>query len=158
MLSSDFHCKENERTIGAAHLIQTFLAMISWYQGSKEPGEPQESGFSPKKSESSALLQSFHHFPYNENQTRTLNTTSLKCCLSSTDAIDRQGKKFTHVYEGSRSPYASALHWNPPGFRKTRSSGTLVTEWYKQNNTCIYTEPSIGFVYITENKLASDLY
>ena len=33
--------------------------------------------------------KSFHHFPYNENPTRALNTTSLKCCLLSTDAIDR---------------------------------------------------------------------
>ena len=41
-----------------------------------------------KKSESSALLQSFRHFPYNENPTRVLNTASLKCCLPSTDAIN----------------------------------------------------------------------
>ena len=27
-------------------------------------------------------------FPYNENSTRALNITSLKCCLASTDAID----------------------------------------------------------------------
>ena len=45
-----------------------------------------------KKDESSALLQSFHHFPHNENPTRALNTTSLKCCLPSTDAIDRREK------------------------------------------------------------------
>ena len=32
------------------------------------------------------------HFPYNENPTRALNTTSLKYCLSSTDAVDRRGK------------------------------------------------------------------
>ena len=32
-------------------------------------------------------------FPYNENPTKALNTTSLKCCWSSTDAIDRQKKK-----------------------------------------------------------------
>jgi hypothetical protein len=29
---------------------------------------------------------------YNENPTRIINTTLLKCCLSSTDAIDRQEK------------------------------------------------------------------
>ena len=45
---------------------------------------------SPKKSESSGLLQSFRHFPYNENPTRALKTTSLIYCLPSTDAIDRQ--------------------------------------------------------------------
>ena len=48
-----------------------------------------------KKSESSLLLQTFHHFPYNENPTWALNTTSFKCCLPSNDAIDRRGK--THV-------------------------------------------------------------
>ncbi|UYV85173.1 hypothetical protein LAZ67_X004806 [Cordylochernes scorpioides] len=37
-----------------------------------------------------ALLQLFHHFSYNENLTRALNTTSLICCFASTDAIDRQ--------------------------------------------------------------------
>ena len=35
------------------------------------------------------LLLSFHNFPHNENQTRALNTTSLKYYLPSTDAIDR---------------------------------------------------------------------
>ena len=39
-----------------------------------------------------ALLQSFRHFPYNVNPTNALNTTSLKCCLPSTDAIDRREK------------------------------------------------------------------
>ena len=54
-----------------------------------------ESGFLPKKSKSNArnvLEQLFHRFSYNENLTRTLNTTSLKCCLPSTDAIDRWEK------------------------------------------------------------------
>ena len=29
-------------------------------------------------------------------------------------------KNFTHTHEGSRSPRASTLHWNPPGFRKRK--------------------------------------
>ena len=45
-----------------------------------------------KKSESSALLQLFSQFPYNENLMRSLNTTSLKGDLPSTDAIDRWEK------------------------------------------------------------------
>ena len=32
------------------------------------------------------------YFPYNENPTRVLNTSSLNCCLPSTDAIDRWEK------------------------------------------------------------------
>ena len=46
--------------------------------------------------------KSFRHFPYNENPTRALNTSYLQA-----------GKKFTHVYEGSRSPH-------PPGFGKKK--------------------------------------
>ena len=34
----------------------------------------------------------FRHFPYNENSTRALIITSLKCCLSSTDAINKREK------------------------------------------------------------------
>ena len=29
-------------------------------------------------------------------------------------------RKFTHAYEGWRSPQASTLHWNPSGFRKKK--------------------------------------
>ena len=32
------------------------------------------------------------HFPYNENLMTALNTPLLKCCLSSTDAVDKWGK------------------------------------------------------------------
>ena len=54
---------------------------------------------------------------YYENLTRALDTTSLKCCLPSTDVIDRWGK-FTHAYGDARSSHASALHWHSPGFFK----------------------------------------
>jgi hypothetical protein len=54
------------------------------------------------------VTNSFRHFPYNDNSTRALNNNSLKYCLASTDAIDRR-ETFTHAYEGSRSPHASAL-------------------------------------------------
>ena len=33
--------------------------------------------------------KSFRHFPYNENPTRAINSSSLKCCLPSTNANDR---------------------------------------------------------------------
>ena len=39
----------------------------------------------------------FLRFPYNENLMRAINTTSLEYCLPSTDAIDRQERKFTHA-------------------------------------------------------------
>ena len=53
--------------------------------------------------------KSFRHFTYNENPTRALNATSLKCCLSSTDAIYRRERNH-ECFGGSRSPYESALH------------------------------------------------
>ena len=40
--------------------------------------------------------KSFRHFRCNENPTKALNTTSLKCCLRSTDPINRR-YKFTHA-------------------------------------------------------------
>ena len=61
--------------------------LLSWYQ------EIQQ-----KKYGSSALLQSFHHFPYNENPTRALNTTSLKCGLPAINAIDRRKKIYTCIW------------------------------------------------------------
>ena len=47
--------------------------------------------FAKKKSDSSArnVLEHCCYFPYNENPARALNTTSLKWCLPSTDAINR---------------------------------------------------------------------
>ena len=59
---------------------------------------------------------------------------SLNCCLPSTDAIDRW-EKFTYAYEGTRSPHASTLHWNPLGFCKKKKikvkhfSNRLVHIW-----------------------------
>jgi hypothetical protein len=57
-------------------------------------------------------------FPYHENLTRALNTTSLKFCLPSTDTIDRWGKNSRIAYEGSSLPHGIALH---EGFRKKKS-------------------------------------
>ena len=55
-----------------------------------------ESVFSPKKvwikCEEGAGALSFHNFPYDENLRRALNTTSLKCCLQTTDTINRREK------------------------------------------------------------------
>ena len=42
--------------------------------------------------------KSFRHCPYNENLTSALNNTSLKCCLPSTDAIDRREKIHAFVW------------------------------------------------------------
>ena len=50
---------------------------------------------------------------------KSTKNTLLKCCLPLTDAVDSRGK-FTHAYGGWKSPHTSALHWNPPGFRKKK--------------------------------------
>ena len=52
----------------------------------------------------------------------------------------KTGKKFTHAYEGSRSPLACALHWNPPGFCKKRSSTFLtnLVKWKSDESTKHY--------------------
>ena len=42
-------------------------------------------------------IKSFRNFPYDENQTRALNTISLKCCLPSTDATDRRKNSHMHM-------------------------------------------------------------
>ena len=49
------------------------------------------------------------HFPYNENPMRALNTTSLKCCLPSADAIDRQGKN-SHMHMKIQGPLMQARY------------------------------------------------
>ena len=82
-------------------------SLLSWYQE-----------ILPKKSESSALLQLFHHFSYNENPTTTLNTP-LKYSLPSTDALTGREKIHACIWS-SRPPLASALHWNLPGSHKKK--------------------------------------
>ena len=42
--------------------------------------------------------KSFRHFPYNENPTRAQNTSSLKCCLPSTDTVLRREKVHACVW------------------------------------------------------------
>ena len=94
------------------------------------PYSPNIIGYRQKKSESSALLQSFPHFPYNENSTKALNTTSLKVCLPLTGTNERR-EKFMYAFDGWRSPRARALHWNPPSFDKTKKRRVLKTTWQK---------------------------
>ena len=106
---------------GAAHLIQIFLvkksdscglpgSLLSWYQE-----------ISPGKYESTTLFQKFRHFYFNENPTRALNTTTLKCCLPSTDAIDRREKILVCVWRNM--VVSSVLHWYPSGFPNKNKVG-----------------------------------
>ena len=69
-----------------------------------------------------------HSFPYNENPTRALKTTSFKCCLPSTDAIDRWKKNscMRMKIQGCLMQ-ARFTEWNPPGFCKRKKPDTFLT-------------------------------
>jgi hypothetical protein len=88
--------------VGKQHLSEVVFSDLDFMNTAITDDESWVYGYDP-------VTKSFHNFPYNENPTRALNTISLKFCLPSTDAIDRR-EQFTHAYEGSRSPYVSALH------------------------------------------------
>ena len=47
------------------------------------------------------------------------------------------GEKFTHAYGVSRSPHASVLHWNPPGFR-VKKAGFFSNSVSKTSADCGY--------------------
>ena len=84
MLSSDFYCKENDgfRVIFVhpglvtsdygVHKLRVTVCGVQHVLGVW-------------------VLPGIRNFPYNENPMRALNT-SLKCCLPSTDTIDRREK------------------------------------------------------------------
>ena len=88
MLSFDFHCKENDadRVVGYSY-TQDSSSVIMVIMKS---GMSWVYGYDPEAISS-------HHFPYNENPTKA-NTSSLKCCLPSSDAIDRREKIHACVY------------------------------------------------------------
>ena len=133
MLSSDFHCMVNDGTIGAAQkklrdeVSQDMLAPTSW--------TPESLVTSPGCTGTTRKPNSSRHFPYNENPTRALNTTSFKCCLLSTDDIDRREKnsrmriKVQGQFVQEHFLNARALRWNPPDFCKKIRSDTFLTEY-----------------------------
>ena len=100
VFSSDFHCKENNGTTGAVHLIQTFFGDISWYQ------ETKESGFLPKN-----LYQvhcsSHSIFPLKWKSVEGTKHYFTQMLLAINWSYWTGGKKFINACEGSRSPHAS---------------------------------------------------
>ena len=90
MLSSDYHCKENDGFL----IVPVHPELITSDNGVHEVrvtvcGVQHVLGV--------RVQPATCHFPYNDNPTRALNTTSLKCCLPSTDAIDRLEKIHTCI-------------------------------------------------------------
>ena len=104
MLSSDFHCKEND----GFRVVPVHPELVTSDYGVHEV---EVTLWSPACLVSTGCTGEIRYqsFSYNENPKRTLNTTPLKCCLPLNDAIERR-KKFTHAYEGSILLHASALH------------------------------------------------
>ena len=70
MLSSGFHCKENDGTTGAAHLIQTFLAISPDIRRVRSLANHRNQVFRQKFMNQ---VRCSSRFPYNENPTRALN-------------------------------------------------------------------------------------
>jgi hypothetical protein len=109
VLSSNFHSKKYDGKLQKQIRVEVSQDMLD-----STTGEPDFMNTIITGDESWVYgydleTNSFRHFPYNQNPMRALDTTSLKSCLPLTDAIDRR-EKFTHAYEGSRSPNASAPH------------------------------------------------
>ena len=67
-------------------------------------------------------------FSYNKNPKKALNTTSLECCLPSTDAIDRQEKIHSWVWR------FKVTSWKCTSIKSTRFSQKkgriLFWQWY----------------------------
>ena len=89
VLSSDFHCKQNDGSTVLQHIPCNWFRLFF--------GEKADFIEVCIKCEECDGVLSFRHFPYNENPTRALNT-SLKCYLSPTYAIDRREKIHTCVW------------------------------------------------------------
>ena len=81
MLSSDYHCKEHDGFL----IVPVHPELITSDYGVHEVGVTV------------CGVQHVRHFPYNQNPTRALKTISLKCCLPSTDAIDRWEKNLACI-------------------------------------------------------------
>ena len=84
MLSSDIHCKENDgfKAVSVHPVLVTSDYSVHEV-GDTVCGVRHVLGVRVRLGN-----RIFCHFPYNENPTRAPNTTSLKCSLLSTDAID----------------------------------------------------------------------
>ena len=94
------------------------------------PYTPDIRRYHQKKSESSALLQSFCHFSYNENSMRAPNITSLIWYFPSTDAIERRKKIHGCVWRFKvASCKCASLKSSRFSQIKIRSD-TFLTEWW----------------------------
>ena len=113
MLSSDFLCKENydwrlvsgsyPYTQDSSHVLMVIMKSRSLFVESSMSCQTGDESWVYGYDPETAI------FPYKENPTRALNIISLKCCLPSTEAIDRR-QKLTHACEDSRLLHASSPH------------------------------------------------
>jgi hypothetical protein len=117
-VSTDFHCKENDGTIcflGHIPIPRTCHHWL-WYSRSRSQF------WSPACPGCMDMTWKPNYF----NIFLTMKIRKEHYTLSHANATCHEltlltsAKKFTLAYEGSRSPHASALHWNPSGFRKKK--------------------------------------
>ena len=99
-------------------LDSELLGDISWYQESKEAGEPQESALSPKKFLNHVRCYSLPVIFLTMKIRREHKKLPRSNAACGQLTLLTGGKEFMYAYEGSRSPHASAPHWNPHGFRR----------------------------------------
>ena len=93
---------------------------ISWYQMNKEPGKQQESVFC-QRSLNQVWCSSCSVIFFTVKIHKSTKNYLTQMLLAINWRYWQVGKKFTYVYEGSRSPYASIFHWNPPGSCKKKN-------------------------------------
>ena len=91
--------------------------------------------------------KSFCNFHYNENPVRALNTTSLKCCLPSTDAIGRWEKNQVFVW---RFKVASC---RPATMKSSRFSQNKIRS---DTFLTLYSIPN--YLYVRFSLLSLELY
>ena len=118
VLSSEFHCTTRVRTIRSnshQRVVQGYPLSPTRSCAAQQTGAVVNRKLvSPSRKCSCAFLALYSDF---------LRNTRLTLLTG--------GRKFSHAYESSRSSHVSALHWNPPDFRKKNKVG------YFSNISCI---------------------
>ena len=119
-------------TLQAKQVILPVLSVPSYLKYTPKFASPKgiksEITSNTSKFDAVALLQSFRHFPCNEKSTRALHTTSLKCCLPATDAINRREKIHACALRFKVGSCKRAKLWSIRCSNKKKRSDTFLTD------------------------------
>ena len=126
MVNSNWRLHHNNAPGHSSHLIQTFFFAKNqtlFYQAPYFPDRaPCDFWLFPK-----LKRPNFGYFSNNENRARTLSTTSLKCCLPSTDAINR--REIIHAFVWRfKVPSCKCASLQSMRFSQKKSSDIFLTE------------------------------